>query len=193
MGQVYWSDTKAIAQGEIGYHEEGNNWTKYAKDLDAISYFNGAKQNIAWCCTFTSWCIWKASDPDPKGTALAAQYQPTRDNCGCGVKYNAGYYKNKGKFFSTPEEGDVFFTKGYGHTGFVLKVNGDGTFTTIEGNHNDAVGSTTRKVSDMEGFGRPWYTSESNKPGASAPSTPAKSNAEKAIDEIKGVLKKYGF
>lgn len=193
MGQVYWSDTKSIAQGEIGYHEEGNNWTKYAKDLDAIGYFNGAKQNIAWCCTFTSWCIWKASNPDPKGTALAAQYQPTRDNCGCGVKYNAGYYKNKGKFFSKPEEGDVFFTKGYGHTGFVLKVNGDGTFTTIEGNHNDAVGSTTRKVSDMEGFGRPWYTSESNKPGTSTPSTPTKSNAEKAIDEIKGVLKKYGF
>ena len=193
MGEVYWSDVKAIAQGEIGYHEEGNNWTKYAKDLDTIGYFNGAKQNIAWCCTYTAWCIWKASNPDPKGTALAAQYQPTRDNCGCGVKYNAGYYKNKGKFFSTPQEGDVFFTKGYGHTGFVLKVNGDGTFVTNEGNHNDAVGSTTRKVSDMEGFGRPWYSPESDKPGTSAPSTPAKSNAEKAIDEIKGVLKKYGF
>lgn len=193
MGQVYWSDTRAIALNEVGYHEQGNNWTKYARDLDAISYFNGPKQNIPWCCTFTSWCIWKASNPDPKGTALAAQYQPTRDNCGCGVKYNAGYYKSKGKFFSKPEPGDVFFTKGYGHTGFVDKVNGDGTFTTIEGNHGDAVGTDTRKVSDMEGFGRPWYTSEDNKPGTSAPSTPAKNNAEKAIDEIKGVLKKYGF
>lgn len=190
MGQVYWSDTRAIALNEVGYHEQGNNWTKYAKDLDAIGYFNGPKQNIPWCCTFIAWCILKASNPDPKGTALAAQYQPTRDNCGCGVKYNAGYYKKKGKFYSTPEPGDVFFTKSYGHTGFVDKVNGDGTFTTIEGNHGDVVGTDTRKVSDMEGFGRPWYTSESNKPGTSTPTT---DNADKAIEEIKGVLKKYGF
>ena len=159
MGDVKWSDTRKIAKNELGYHEEGNNWTKYARDLDAIHYFNGPKQNIAWCATFTSWCIWKASNPDPKGTALAAQYQPRNDNCGCGVKYNAKYYKNKGKFYSTPEPGDVFFTKGYGHTGFVDEVNGN-TFTTIEGNHNNKVDSITRSVSAMEGFGRPWYTAE---------------------------------
>ena len=190
MGDVKWSDTRRIAQNELGYKEQGNNWTKYAKDLDAISYFNGPKQNIAWCCTFTSWCIWKASNPDPKGTALAAQYQPKNDNCGCGVKFNAQYYKNKGKFYSTPEEGDVFFTKGYGHTGFVLKVNGDGTFTTIEGNHNDMVASTTRNISEMEGFGRPWYTAE-DEPVTQIPTTTP--NATKCIEEIKGVLKKYGF
>lgn len=190
MGSVKWSDVKRIAEGEIGYKESGNNWTKYAKDLDAISYFNGAKQNIAWCATFVAWCIWKASNPDPKGTALAAQYQPTRDNCGCGVKYNAGYYKKKGKFCSTPKEGMVFFTKNFAHIGFVRHVNGDGTFTTIEGNHGDAVGSTTRNISDMEGFGDVWYDPESS---SSTPSTPVQSNADKAITEIKEVLKKYGF
>lgn len=159
MGEVLWSDVKRIAQNEIGYTEKGNNWTKYAKDLDAIHYFNGNKQNVAWCATFTSWCIWKAADPDPKGTALAAQYQPKKDNCGCGVKFNAQYYKNKGKFYSTPKAGDVFFTDGYTHTGFVLSVSGS-TFKTIEGNHNNKVASVTRKVSDMEGFGRPWWTPE---------------------------------
>ena len=164
MGEVYWSDVKRIAQGEIGYKEGPNNWNKYAQDLDRISYFNYPKQNVAWCAVFTSWCIWKASDPDPKGTALAAQYQPKKDNCGAGVKFNAGYYKNKGKFYSTPKEGDVFFTNGYGHTGFVLKVNGDGTFKTLEGNYNNGVGSTTRRISAMEGFGRPWYTAEDEKP-----------------------------
>ena len=160
MGDVKWSDVKRIAQNEIGYTEKGNNWTKYAKDLDAIHYFNGNKQNVAWCATFTSWCIWKASNPDPKGTALAAQYQPKVDNCGCGVSWNAKYYKNKGKFYLTPKAGDVFFTMGYTHTGFVLSVNKDGTFKTIEGNHGDKVASITRKISSCEGFGRPWYTAE---------------------------------
>ena len=159
MGDVKWSDVRRIANDEIGYHEEGNNWTKYARDLDLIHYFNGNKQNVAWCATFTSWCIWKASNPDPKGTALAAQYQPRTDNCGCGVKYNAQYYKNKGEFYSRPEPGDVFFTNGWGHTGFVDEVNGN-TFTTIEGNHNNQVDRCTRSISAMEGFGRPWYTAE---------------------------------
>ena len=160
MGEVYWSKVKKIAIDEIGYTEGPNNWTKYAKDLDAISYFNSPKQNVAWCCTFTAWAIWRASDPDPKGTALAAQYQPYKDNCGCGVSWNARYYKDKGKFFTTPKEGDVFFTKGFNHTGFVSCVNNDGTFSTIEGNHDNQVASVLRKVSDMEGFGRPWYTAE---------------------------------
>lgn len=195
MGEVWWSDVKSIAKNEIGYTESGNNWTKYAKDLDAISYFNGPKQNIAWCATFVAWCIWKAANPDPKGTALAAQYQPTRDNCGCGCKYNAEYYRTKGKFFSTPQEGDVFFVGKRGsetHQGFVLSVNGNGTFTTIEGNHGDKVATCTRSVSECSGFGRPWYTPESDKPGTAAP-TPTTSNADKCLAEIKEVLKKYGY
>lgn len=157
MAECKWSKVKEIAKLELGYTEGSNNWTKYARDLDAVSYFNSSKQNIAWCCTYTSWCIWKASD---KATALKVQYQPSKDNCGCGVSYNANYYKNKKKFFKTPKEGDVFFTKGYNHTGFVLKVLDNGTFISNEGNHNNKVDSITRKVSDMEGFGRPDYTPE---------------------------------
>lgn len=159
MAECKWSKVKEICNLELGYKEGSNNWTKYARDLDAVSYFNGPKQNIPWCCSYTSWCIFKASD---KATALKVQYQPSKDNCGCGVSYNANYYKNKKKFFQTPKEGDVFFTKGYGHTGFVYKVFDNGTFITNEGNHNDKVDSITRKVSDMEGFGRPDYTPEAD-------------------------------
>lgn len=161
MGDVKWSDVKRTAQAEIGYTEGPDNWTKYAAELDKINYFNGPKQNVAWCATFTSWCFYKSAAPDPKGTALAAQYQPSKDNCGCGVKFNANYYKNKGKFVSSPKPGDVFFTSNYTHTGFVSKLNGDGTFQTIEGNHDNKVASVKRKISDMAGFGRPWYTAES--------------------------------
>lgn len=159
MGDVKWSDVKRYAQSQLGYKEGPNNWNKYAEELDAIHYFNYPKQNVAWCGVYVADCIYNASYPDPKGTALAAQYQPRADNCGAGVSYNANYYKKAGEFYDYPEPGDVFFTKGYGHMGFVLDVNGD-TFTTNEGNHNNRVDSCTRRVSDMEGFGRPWYTAE---------------------------------
>ena len=158
MAECKWSKVKEIATLELGYTEGKNNWTKYARDLDAVNYFNGPKQNVAWCMTYPAWCIYKASD---KATALKVQYQPTKDNCGCGVSFNANYYKNKKRFFKTPQAGDIFFTKGYGHGGFVLEVYSDGTFRTNEGNHNDKVASIIRKVSDMEGFGRPDYTPES--------------------------------
>lgn len=160
MGDVKWSDVKRVAESQVGYEEGPNNWNKYADDLDAIDYFNSYKQNVPWCATYTAWCIWKASDPDPKGTALAAQYQPKRDNCGCGVPWNARYYKDAGKFFDTPAEGDVFFTNGYNHTGFVKRIIDSRTFVTNEGNHNNKVDECIRSIDEMEGFGRPWYTAE---------------------------------
>lgn len=168
MGDVKWSDVRKIAAAEIGYEEGPNNWNKFAAFLDNLPggpYFNFKKQNVAWCAVFTSYCIYKASSPDPRGTAYAAQYQPRRhvDNCGAGCTYNAQYYRNAGKFYNNPEPGDVFFvgTKGHEtHTGFVDKVNGDGTFTTIEGNCGNGVRTRTRHVRDMSGFGRPWYTLE---------------------------------
>lgn len=162
MGDVKWSDVKRTAEAELGYTEGSDNWTKYAADLDKINYFNSPKQNVSWCGTYVAWCIWKSSNPDPKGTALAAQYQPTKDNCGCGVKFNADYYKKKNKFFSEAKPGDVFFLKNYSHMGFVLEVYSDGTFKTNEGNHDNKVANVIRKISDMAGFGRPWYTAESS-------------------------------
>lgn len=190
MGEVKWSDVKKIAENEIGYTEGPNNWTKYAEDLDAINYFNGPKQNIAWCATFTAWCIWKAADPDPKGTALAAQYQPTKDNCGCGCSFNANYYRNAGEFYSEPQEGDVFFCGSAGnetHTGFVRSVNGDGTITTIEGNHDNMVASCTRNISELVGFGRPWWTPEDW--GASDPVI--NKDAKAALEAIKKIIDEY--
>jgi peptidoglycan hydrolase-like protein with peptidoglycan-binding domain len=43
-----------------------------------------------------------------------------------------------------------------GHTGLVAWDNGDGTFTSIEGNTGDAVKSRRRKISDMIGFVHWW-------------------------------------
>ena len=156
---VLWSKTKQVCYLELGYTEGNNNWTKYAQTLDKIKYFNTPKQNVPWCCTYTAYCIYIASGNN-KSDTLNTQYQPSVDNCGCGVKFNADYYKNKKAWYTTPKEGDIFFTKGYEHAGFVYKVNNDGTFITNEGNHNNKVASITRKVSDIEGFGRPKYGTE---------------------------------
>lgn len=52
----------------------------------------------------------------------------------------------KGKFIAENiKPGDIFILNenGASHTGFVTKVNSDGSFSTIEGNRNDKVGSTT--------------------------------------------------
>ena len=55
-----------IALAEVGYLEKASrnalddktanagdaNITKYARDLDAISFYNGRKQGVAWCDVF---------------------------------------------------------------------------------------------------------------------------------------------
>lgn len=138
-----------IALAEVGYLEKetksqlddktanagDNNYTKYARDLDAISYFNGRKQGAYWCAVFASWCFYKAFG---KSDALKLQCQPTKDNCGAGCKYAMNYYKAKGQLHSTPEVGDqIFFWDSKGttvsHTGLVYKVSSSRVYT-VEGN-----------------------------------------------------------
>ena len=63
-----------IALAEDGYLEKatteqldektanaGNkNYTKYARDLADVRFFNGRKQGTAWCSVFVAWCFFKA-------------------------------------------------------------------------------------------------------------------------------------
>lgn len=162
MGSCYASKVLEIARGEIGYRESGTNWTKYAKDLDSVHYFNYNKQNVEWCSTFINWCIWKACTSDSamgrKWDALYFTYEPSRDNCACGVKYWKGYFRSHGALKSSPKAGDVAFI-GSGHVGLVEKVNGS-KITTIEGNHGNKVARVSRSLSECTGFGRPRYDDE---------------------------------
>lgn len=65
----YPSDVVRIARNEIGYHEKrtnanldmktapndgAGNYTKYARDLDAISYFNGKNRDMTGALSFTA-------------------------------------------------------------------------------------------------------------------------------------------
>lgn len=143
-----------IARAEIGYREKNSaaglddktanagsgNYTKYARDLDAIpGFYNGPKQGFAWCDCWFDWLLVKAFGAD-LGRRMLCQPE---NSAGAGCYYSALYYRQAGRFHdSKPEPGDqIFFTYQAGevsHTGIVEAVSG-GIVTTIEGNSSDGV------------------------------------------------------
>lgn len=161
-----------LANAEVGYHEKasnanlddpdgnsgGNNWTKYARDLDALpDFYNGAKNGYAWCDVFVDWCFVRIFGEELGRKML---YQPEK-SAGAGCLYSAGYYKAANAFHRTnPRPGDqIFFSYSsgeYSHTGIVVDVNGT-TITTIEGNTSDSVGRRTYEASNrtIAGYGTP--------------------------------------
>ena len=164
-----------IARAEIGYREKasnaslddktanagGANYTKYARDLDAIPHFyNGPKNGYAWCDVFYDWLMVQAFGPELAKEMLC---QPA-DSAGAGCSFSALYYRQAGRFYNTdPQPGDqIFFTFAVGevsHTGVVESVSG-GTVTTIEGNTSDSVARRSYQIGSgsIYGYGRPrWH------------------------------------
>ena len=192
-----------VALNEIGYVEKASNsnldsktgnagsgnYTKYARDLDNISFYNGKKNGFAWCDVFVDWCFVQAFG---KERALELTCQPEKSTgAGCGNSMN--FYKNKGQFYESPEPGDqIFFTDGSSiyHTGLVYAVD-DNKVYTVEGNTSNVnyVDGNGGKVckksyslnsSSIAGYGRPKYneaTTEEVKEESSS--------SEKVIDTVK--------
>ena len=167
MGSCLASTVVKNAQAEIGYKEGKNNWTIYAQELDNVEYFNTKKQNVAWCSTFCCDMVFRSCTSDTlsgkKYDALYFTYQPSKDNCACGCKYCAGYFRSHNAWYTEGKAGDFVFygTKGNEtHQGIVERVYGDGSIDAIEGNHGDAVARVHRTKSEIAGFGRPRYDSE---------------------------------
>lgn len=197
----------AVATAEIGYLEKktnaqldhptanagDNNWTKYARDLDALGLYIGKKNGYAWCDMFVDWCFVTAFGLD---VALTLTCQP-KPGYGAGCTSSANYYKQKGRFFkSGPQPGDqIFFTKDGGktmyHTGIVVKVEG-GKVYTIEGNTSSASGvianggcvrqkSYSINYARIGGYGRPdWTLVGKDTTDPNAPAEWAKTAWEKA-------------
>lgn len=175
------------ALAEVGYLEKKDksnlddktanagdkNYTKYARDLDALGFYNGRKQSVAWCDVFVDWCFVQAYGLD---AALKLTNQPLgKNNSGAGCKYSRQYYKNKKQLFDMPEPGDqIFFypKDGIGgsviqHTGLVYAV--DKTYVyTVEGNTSGANGVVANgggvckkkyklTYNRLAGYGRPNY------------------------------------
>ena len=170
----YPSDIVRIARAEIGYKEKksnaylddktanagGGNYTKYARDLDKISYFNGKKQGFDWCAVFYCWLMVQALEDGM--SARSALYQPNaKYNAGAGCTPQAQYYRESNAFFTSPKVGDQIFYGTAGdeaHTGLVIEVS-DGNIYTIEGNVQNQVMLIKHSISDKSivGYGRPRY------------------------------------
>lgn len=178
-----------IALAEVGYLEKASNsqldsktanagkknYTKYARDLTNMEFYNGYKQGAEWCDMFVDWCMVQAYGIE---NALALSYQPTNNkkNYGAGCKYSRDYFKANGRLFNDPHPGDqIFFystdkTK-IAHTGLVYKVDNTKVYT-VEGNTSGAStvvangGGVCKKSYNLTygriaGYGRPdWGTQE---------------------------------
>ena len=185
-----------IALNEVGYLEKksasnlddkvanagSSNYTKYARDLDALGFYNGKKNGYAWCDVFVDWCFVEAYGLE--AAAMLTCQTPGKSNCGAGCKYSRQYYKNKKQLFDTPMPGDqIFFYPANNiggseiqHTGLVYAV--DDTYVyTVEGNTSGANGVVAngggvckkkykRTYNRLAGFGRPNY-------GTASTSTPS--------------------
>ena len=106
-----------IAKAEVGVAEAEGNKVKYNKN-------NGQP----WCGYFVNWCATKAKIKIPNCVYTPAGKSGFQ---GLGTWFNAATEK--------PQPGDIVFFDFPGgekvdHVGIILKDNGDGTVTTIEGN-----------------------------------------------------------
>ena len=173
-----------IAEAEVGYLEKASNasldsktanagtanFTKYARDLDAIpEFYNGNKNGYAWCDVFVDWCFVKAFGVEEAQKLLC---QPD-ESAGAGCTYSAKYYKNKGQFHKSPKAGDQIFFGTEGnvtHTGIVYQVDSEKVYT-IEGNTSGASGEVSNgggvckksyslSYNRIYGYGRPAYDGE---------------------------------
>lgn len=160
-----------LALSQVGYHETGNNRTKYAEELDAIpGFYNGGKNGYAWCDVFVDWCFVKSY-----GVVGAKELLCQPDNsCGAGCSFSAGYFKAKGRFHEhNPQTGDqIFFTYREGevsHTGLVVDVTSY-SVVTVEGNTSDMVAKRSYPLSDARifGYGRPDWGAEAKEDDATA-------------------------
>lgn len=175
----------ALARDEIGYHEKASNsqlddktansgsrnYTKYARDLDALgNFYNGIKQSFAYCDMFVDWLLVKSFGAE---TGRQMLYQPTYSS-GAGCLYSSRYYRTAGAWVTTPQPGDqIFFSYQSGevsHTGIVESVTAT-TVVTIEGNTSDQVArrSYNRSSGIIYGYGRPNWGLVAN--GASSGTT----------------------
>lgn len=139
----------SVAQSQIGYEETGENHTKYGR------WFG--MDGEQWCAMFVSWCANQAGIPESTMVKGAATYEMKP------------WYESKGPEIPSEQAqpGDVIFfyvpSKGrIGHIGIVEKGDGAGNVTTIEGNHNNAVGRVDYSKDRLTGerrayiFRPPW-------------------------------------
>ncbi|MEV0202518.1 CHAP domain-containing protein [Nonomuraea sp. NPDC050691] len=153
-----------LARAQIGTSENAyGGGTKFQKwyassqrAMETVKRDGGSPReylNAAWCAMFVSWV----------GEQTGARPQVGWDAY---TVAHARWFAANHRWGSTPKPGAVVFFSWSGsksiddinHVGFVVKDNGDGTISTIEGNTgNGRVEARVRPTSQVVGYGYPLY------------------------------------
>ena len=149
-----------LAEQQVGIREDQAGETKFHKwyvstpnarltaqrDGGAVNDYNGA----AWCDMFVSWVGAQTGVKDMGWDAYTVAH--------------AKWFQKTKRWGQTPKPGAVVFyawngggTDGIEPVGLVVKDNGDGTITTVEGNTDNAVEQKVRSTTQVVGYGYPQY------------------------------------
>lgn len=196
-----------LAQSQVGYAESplGSNHNKYAQYFDnndgAWQWFNGKKQNVAWCAIWICWLFVMVLRPILGNADKVRQwlkFPKPADNCAAGCPYLWQYLVNRGwKVDKTKgQRGDIiFFNAKCTHVGIIEKVE-NGKYYTIEGNKSNKVarGTYAYNSTSIYGLCRPNYSDLEPKPEPDPlphptpePVNPVESNLYKVVN-IKSFL-----
>ncbi|MFB4298440.1 CHAP domain-containing protein [Actinomadura sp. NTSP31] len=162
-GTVAASTVIKLAKSQVGVEEGRNGSTKYAdwyastphaavtarRDGGSVGDYKGAE----WCDMFVSW--------------LSAQTGVRNMGWDAYTVQHASWFKDEGKWGTKARPGAVVFfdwqngsrggIDGIDHVGLVVKDNGNGTISTVEGNTGNAVQEKVRDKSEVVGYGYPDY------------------------------------
>jgi surface antigen len=137
------SSILTAAESQIGQSEQppgSNDGPAIATYRTAVA---GAQAGEPWCAYFVSWAAQQAGTPigsDGQGLGSVAGITDWAQQNGRLLPASA-----------TPQAGDLILF-GTRHVGIVKSVNPDGTLTTVEGNHGNAVQQVTRNPSEATGY-----------------------------------------
>ncbi|WP_232384496.1 CHAP domain-containing protein [Actinomadura violacea] len=152
-----------LAKSQIGEGPNRDGSTKYAdwyastphaavtarRDGGSVGDYRGAE----WCDMFVSWLSAKTGVKNMGWDAYTVSH--------------ANWFKDEGKWGQKARPGSVVFfdwqngssggIDGIDHVGLVVKDNGNGTITTVEGNTGNSVQEKIRDKSEVVGYGYPDY------------------------------------
>lgn len=175
-----------LAQSQIGYKETGNNHNKYAQYFDTekskggpYPWFNGKKQNVAWCAIWICWLFVMVLRPilgDADKVRVWLKFPKPADNCAAGCPYLWSYLKSRfGSVTKTNgQPGDIiFFNAKCTHVGIIEKIS-NGKYITIEGNKNNGVARGEYSINSTKIYGiiHPNYSDIEPKPEPEPTPTP---------------------
>ena len=134
-----------IAQAEIGQAEDAPGSNDSARIAAYRTATDGAYAGAPWCAYFVSWAAAQAGIPiGDRGQGYGAVEQIHDWAAQTGRLLPAGVQ---------PLPGDLILFGGR-HVGIVESVNADGSLTTVEGNHQNAVSRVERSPAEATGYVR---------------------------------------